>query len=55
MSTTTTEASLPDAGGIIVQYKGMHARVVPGETISIVVDGTDAPLTVPVAELVFER
>ncbi|WP_413674384.1 ParB/RepB/Spo0J family partition protein [Massilia cellulosiltytica] len=41
--------------GIIVQYKGKPATVVPGTTVSIVVDGTDVPLNVPLSELVFKR
>jgi len=41
--------------GIIVQYKGKPATVVPGAMVSIVVDGTDVPLDVPFSELVFKR
>jgi hypothetical protein len=41
--------------GIIVQYKGKPATVAPGATVSIVVDGTDVPLSVPFSELVFKR
>ncbi|MFJ1472179.1 ParB/RepB/Spo0J family partition protein [Massilia orientalis] len=40
---------------IFVQYKGKPATVVPGATVSIVVDGTDVPLNVPLSELVFKR
>lgn len=45
----------PRADEIIVQYKGKPATVVPGAMVSIVVDGTDVPLNVPLSELVFKR
>lgn len=46
---------LPDVDGVMVQYKGKTARVVQGATVSIIVDGDDAPLEVPLSELVFRR
>lgn len=45
----------PRADEIIVQYKGKPATVVPGAMVSIVVDGTDVSLNVPLSELVFKR
>jgi ParB family chromosome partitioning protein len=43
------------SNGLIVQYKGKPATVTPGATLSIVVDGTAAPVDVPFSELVFKR
>jgi hypothetical protein len=51
---TTIDAPLPDAGVVIVQYKGKRARVVSDTTVSIIVDGADVPLNVPLSELVFK-
>jgi ParB family chromosome partitioning protein len=53
-------ASSPDrlsatGDAIIVEYKGKCAKVVPGATVPIIVDGTDASLNVPLSELVFRR
>ena len=45
----------PSNGGLIVQYKGKAATVTPGATVSIVIDGTDAPVDVPFSELDFKR
>ncbi|NIA52551.1 ParB/RepB/Spo0J family partition protein [Massilia sp. TW-1] len=52
---TTPDTPPPDAGGIVVQYKGKRARVVLGATVPIVVDGADSTLDVPLSELVFRR
>jgi ParB family chromosome partitioning protein len=53
--TATAAPKARPSDGIIVQYKGKPARVAPGATVSIVVAGTDVPLTVPLSELVFKR
>ena len=53
-----TAAAVPQvrpSDEIIVQYKGKSATVVPDATVSIVIDGTDVPLNVPLSELVFKR
>lgn len=42
------------AGGIMVQYHGKPARIAPNTTVTIVVDGHDVPLEVPLSEVVFE-
>lgn len=56
---TRTSPAAPKASpyvdGLIVQYNGKTARIVPGATVSIIVDGEDAPLDVPLSELVFGR
>ncbi|WP_440963973.1 ParB/RepB/Spo0J family partition protein [Massilia sp. GER05] len=50
----TNDAPPPDDGVVIVQYKGKRACVVPGTTVSIIVDGAEVPLNVPLSELVFK-
>ena len=50
-----TLKSPPRTDKIIVQYQGKPATVVPGATVSILVDGMDSPLNVPFSELVFKR
>jgi ParB family chromosome partitioning protein len=44
----------PHAQEIRVQYKGKSATVIPGAVVSIVLDGTDGSLNVPLSELVFK-
>jgi ParB family chromosome partitioning protein len=46
---------LPYVDEVMVRYKGKTARVVQGAMVSIVLDGDDAPLEVPLSELVFPR
>lgn len=41
-------------GGIMVQYKGKAATIPPNATVVIVVDGHDAPLEVPLSEVIFK-
>jgi ParB family transcriptional regulator, chromosome partitioning protein len=53
--TTAAVLQVRPSDEIIVHYKGKPATVVPGATVSIVVDGTDVPLNVPFSELVFKR
>jgi hypothetical protein len=43
----------PSAGEIMVQYKGRMARVAAATTVRIIVDGSDMPMEVPLADLVF--
>jgi ParB family chromosome partitioning protein len=45
----------PNFDGLIVHYKGKTARVVEDAKVSIIVDGDDTPLEVPLSELVFIR
>jgi hypothetical protein len=53
--TTAAVPQVRPSDEIVVQYKGKPATVVPGATVSIVVDGTDVPMNVPLSELVFKR
>jgi ParB family chromosome partitioning protein len=41
-------------GEIMVQYKGKPARIAPGTTVKIVVDGLDATMEVLLSDLVFK-
>lgn len=38
---------------LVVQYKGKLAKIAPNTTVKILVDGQDAPVEVPLSELVF--
>jgi ParB family chromosome partitioning protein len=43
------------ASDIIVHYKGLKARIAPGATVPIILDGHDAPIEVSLSEIVFKR
>jgi ParB family chromosome partitioning protein len=43
------------AGDIIVHYKGQKARIAPGTTVAVILDGHDAPIEVPLSEIIFKR
>jgi ParB family chromosome partitioning protein len=44
----------PNGGDMIVHYRGQKARIAPGATVAIVLDGHPAPVEVPWSEIVFE-
>ncbi len=44
---------LPRGRVLVVQYKGKIAKIAPNTTVKILVDGQNAPIEVPLSELVF--
>jgi ParB family chromosome partitioning protein len=54
LGATLARPKRPSASGdMIVHYKGQKARIAPGATVAVILDGHDAPVEVPWSEIVF--